>query len=158
MIENADKNIEFLSYIGSPLSENSVAVIYSANNISFGRCELFSDYVQSLLCVIFNTYLGDEITEEDDRLKHFEWCWQKNIDNFKLEGINFSSKGESFDYFKEFMIEVFYNIENKESKKIKGIITSLWDTIFSYNGVKTSSDMDNFIEIYKILEKSIKKA
>ena len=72
MIENADKNIEFLSYIGSPLSENSVAVIYSANNISFGRCELFSDYVQSLLCVIFNTYLGDEITEEDDRLKHFE--------------------------------------------------------------------------------------
>lgn len=158
MIENADKNIEFLSYIGSPLSENSVAVIYSANNISFGRCELFSDYVQSLLCVIFNTYLGDEITEEDDRLKHFEWCWQKNIDNFKLEGINFSSKGESFDYFKEFMIEVFYNIENKESKKIKDIITNLWNTIFSYNGVKTSSDMDNFIEIYKILEKSIKKA
>jgi len=157
MIENADKNIEFLSYIGSPLSENSIAVIYSANNISFDRCELFSDYVQSLLYIIFDTYLGDEITEEEDKLKHFEWCWKKNIDNFKLEGIKFSTKGESFDYFKEFMIEVFYNIENKESKKIKGIITSLWDTIFSYNGMKTSSDMDNFIEIYKILEKSIKK-
>ena len=55
------------------------------------------------------------------------------------------------------MIEVFYNIESKNSKKIKGIITSLWETIFSYNGMKTSSDMDNFIEIYKILEKSIKK-
>jgi len=157
MIENAYKNIEFLSYIGSPLSKNSIAVIYSANNISFDRCELFSDYVQSLLCVIFDTYLGDEITEEHDRLKHFEWCWQKNIDNFKLEGINFSREGESFDYFKEFMTEVFYNIESKNSKKIKGIITSLWETIFSYNGMKTSSDMDNFIEIYKILEKSIKK-
>lgn len=158
MIGKADKNIEFLSYIGTPLSENSISVLYSANNINFERCELFSDYVQSLLYIIFDTYLGDDITEDSDKIKHFEWCWKKNIKNFEKEGIKFSKEGESFDYFREFMIEVFYNIEMKEEKRVKTIIKSLWGSIFSYTGVKTSSDMDNFIEIYKILENSLKNA
>ena len=168
MIEKPDKNIKFLSYIGTPLSENSISVLYSANNINFERCELFSDYVQSLLSIIFDTYLGDDITEDDDndiddidedddKIKHFEWCWIKNIENFEKENIKFSIKSESFDYFKEFMIEVFYNVELKEENKIKPIIKNLWNSIFSYNGTKTSSDMDNFIEIYKILENSLKK-
>tara|TARA_B100000927_G_C16440040_1_gene459363 strand:+ start:341 stop:817 length:477 start_codon:yes stop_codon:yes gene_type:complete len=157
MIEKTDKNIKFLSYIGTPLSENSISVLYSANNINFERCELFSDYVQSLLSIIFDTYLGDDITEDDDKIKHFEWCWIKNIENFEKENIKFSIKSESFDYFKEFMIEVFYNVELKEENKIKPIIKNLWNSIFSYNGTKTSSDMDNFIEIYKILENSLKK-
>tara|TARA_B100000963_G_C22607139_1_gene663114 strand:+ start:505 stop:981 length:477 start_codon:yes stop_codon:yes gene_type:complete len=157
MIEKTDKNIKFLSYIGTPLSENSISVLYSANNINFERCELFSDYVQSLLSIIFDTYLGDDITEDDEKIKHFEWCWIKNIENFEKENIKFSIKSESFDYFKEFMIEVFYNVELKEENKIKPIIKNLWNSIFSYNGTKTSSDMDNFIEIYKILENSLKK-
>ena len=151
MIEKTDKNIKFLSYIGTPLSENSISVLYSANNINFERCELFSDYVQSLLSIIFDTYLGDDITEDDDKIKHFEWCWIKNIENFEKENIKFSIKSESFDYFKEFMIEVFYNVELKEENKIKPIIKNLWNSIFSYNGTKTSSDMDNFIEIYNTL-------
>lgn len=157
MIGKADKNIEFLSYIGTPLSENSISVLYSANNINFERCELFSDYVQSLLYIIFDTYLGDDITEDSDKIKHFEWCWNENIKNFKKEGITFSNKDESFDYFKEFMIEVFYNIELKEENRVKVIIKGLWGSIFSYTGTKTSSDMDNFIELYKILENSLKK-
>ncbi len=158
MMEREDKKKEFLSYIKTPLSENSIAVLYSANNIRYEKCLLFSDYVQSLLTLIFDTYMGDDITSDDDKFKHFEWCWNKNIENFKDEGIHFGTTNSSYNYFLEFMMEVFYTITTKGGKEhIPITIRTLWLSVFSYNRMKTRSDMDNFIEIYGILEKSLKK-
>lgn len=157
-MENRDKTIDFLSYIKTPLSENSVAVLYSANNIRYEKCLLFSDFVQSLLTIIFDTYMGDDITSDEQKVKHFQWCWQKNLDNFKEEEIHFADSDEAFNYFMEFMSEVFYTINGKDQKEhIPITIRTLWLSVFSYNRMKTRSDMDNFIEIYNILDKSLKK-
>ena len=157
-MEREYKARNFLSYIKTPLSENSIAVLYSANNIRYEKCLLFSDYVQSLLSLIFDTYMGDDITSDDDKIKHFQWCWYKNIENFQEEGIHFGDTGNSYNYFLEFMMEVFYTIGGKENKKhIPITIQTLWLSVFSYNRMKTRSDMDNFVEIYGILDKSLKK-
>lgn len=157
-MENINKTLEFLSYIKTPLSEASIVVLLSANNIKYERSRLYGDFVQSLLSLIFDTYMGDDITPESERIRHFQWCWYKNIDNFKEEGIYFAHTKEAYDYFLEFMYEIYYSIPGKDNKpQIPLTICGLWDKLFSYNTIKTRSDVDNFIEVYTILDKSLKK-
>lgn len=158
MMENTDKRVEFLSYIRTPLSESSIVVLLSANNIKYERSQLYSDFIQSLLGIIFDTYMGDDITSGIERVNHFKWCWGKNIENFKEEGIHFAHTQIGYDYFLEFMYEVYYSIPDKDNKPhIPLTISSLWYRLFSYDATKTRSDVDNFIEVYEILDKSLKK-
>ena len=158
MMDNKNKKRDLLSYIKTPLSENSITVLYSAHNIRYERCQLYNDFIQSLLLIIFDTYMGDDIMSDEEKVKHFNWCWNKNISNFKKEGIIFNNTDIGFNYFLEFMLEVFYSINDKESKPhISVTIRTLWLSLFSYNRIKTRSDIDNFIEIYGILDKSLKK-
>jgi hypothetical protein len=102
--------------------------------------------------------MGDEYTDKEQRITHFNWCWDKNINNFKEENIIFKSIEELKDYFKEFLIEVYYNIEDKDSKPyISENLISLWEYLFDYKKPKSQADVDSFIEIYNIFEKSLKK-
>ena len=157
-MKDINKSLEFLSYIKTPLSENSINVLLNANNIKYDCSQLYSDFVQSLFSLIFDTYMGDDITSEIDRIYHFKWCWKKNIENFNEEGINFVDTKDAYYYFLEFMCEVYYSAEEKESKpQIPETIKKLWYKLFSYGPQKTRSDIDNFIEIYNILDKSLKK-
>ena len=158
MEKDKNKTIEFLNYIKNPLSETSIAILYDANSVRFDKCQLYSDFVCSLLMLVFDTYLGDVITTEKQQIEHFNWCWNKNISNFKDEGIEFKSINELLSYFKEFMVEVFYAIEDKDDKPyINENLISLWEYIFDYKKPKSRSDIDSFIEIYNIFEKSLKK-
>ena len=158
MAKDKNKTIEFLNYIKNPLSETSIAILYDANSVRFDKCQLYSDFVCSLLMLVFDTYLGDVITTEKQQIEHFNWCWDKNISNFNEEGIEFKSINELQSYFKEFMVEVFYAIEDKDDKPyINENLISLWEYIFDYKKPKSRSDIDSFIEIYNIFEKSLKK-
>ena len=147
--------VNFLSYINNPMSKESIEVLYSANNIKLEKCSLYGDFVQSLLMISFDTYLGDEVTNQEAQLKHFQWCWDKNIENFKLEGINFNSD-KLYDYFLQFMIEVFYLYKEKKpfDSTDKGLL-KIWADIFNYDKPKSNSDIDTLIEIYSIFEKSM---
>jgi hypothetical protein len=158
-VKEKDKISRVLSYIKTPLSEDSINILYASNNIDYDKCVLFSDYVQSLFALIFDTYMGDDVTTNTkDKIRHFDWCWFKNIENFKSEGIYFQDTDDTFNYFIEFMMEVFYSIDDKEDKNhLPMTIRTLWLGVFSFNKVKTRSDVENFIEVYKILDKSLKK-
>jgi hypothetical protein len=59
-------------------------------------------------------------------------------------------------YFLEYMLEVFYSSEKKLIDYTDKISLKLWCEIFDYDKLKTNSDMDTFIEIYKIFDKSLK--
>jgi len=158
MMENINKKTDFLSYIKTPLSDNSVVVLLSANNVKYECSQLYGDFIQSLLAIVFDTYMGDDITNETDRINHFKWCWDKNLNNFKKEEIIFSHTQEAYDYFLEFMYEVYYTIPSKENKPHIGpTISDLWFKLFDYDTSKTRSDVDNFLEVYSILDKSLKK-
>lgn len=158
MTEKENKIVDFLSYIKTPLSKNSISVLYSANNIRHVKCQLFSDYTQSLLILVFDTYMGDDLTNEEERIDHFNWCWKKNNENFKDENIVFHDNDEAYDYFLEFMTDAFYLVRDKDSRpRMRKTILNIWLSLFTYNKTKTRSDVDNFLEIYGILDKSLKK-
>lgn len=154
---NKYDRISFLAYINNPMSKESIEFLYEANNIKFERCELYGDFVQSLLMLVFNTYMGDEHTNLENQFKHFEWCWDKNIKNFEEEGIFFNNQ-KLYNYYLEFVFEVFYSNPDKENYEDseKGILR-LWNDIFNYTSIKTNSDIDTLIEIYKIFDQSLKK-
>ena len=153
---NKNKTLELLNYINTPMSRESIMVLYNANNITHEKCELYSDFIQSVILIVFDTYMGDEITSVAEQKNHFKWCWDKNIENFKKEGIGVASI-KLYNYFLEFMNEVYYTAINKnENTKINANILKLWSYIFDYDNNKSKSDMDTLIEVYKLLEVSIK--
>lgn len=96
--------------------------------------------------------MGDEFTDSESQLKHFKWCWDKNIENFSKEGFNFSSD-LVFEYFKDYMNEVFYSYTEKSLGYVDKISLNLWKNIFSYEKTKTNSDVDTLVELYKLFEK-----
>jgi hypothetical protein len=153
MDEN-NKN-KFLNYIHKPMSLEAIKMVYTKHNIIYEKCELYLDFTKSLLIKIFDTYLGDDITNQDEQYNHFNWCWKKNIEDFKNEGFNFDEI-TLYSYFLEFSFEVFYS--NKEKNKIdfyNGLI-KIWEDLFNYNKTKTNSDLDALVEIYLLMEKAIK--
>jgi hypothetical protein len=140
------------------MSKESIMVLYSANDIKFEKMELYSDFVQSLLRLLFDTYLGDDVTNVEQQVRHFNWCWNKNGANFEEEGIIFDNP-KLYDYFLEFMLEVYYSsVDKQECEYLDKNLLKLWYGIFDYSKSKTNSDMDTLIEIYGIFEKSLKNA
>ena len=126
--------------------------------MNYELSKLYRDFTLSLFSLIFDTYMGDDLTNNADKLKHFEWCWNKNINNFKEEDIYFNETDEAYDWLLEFVFETYYFLPNKENNPnipitIKKIVTEL----FSFPDIKTHQGMENFVRIYKILDKSLKK-
>lgn len=124
--------------------------------------ELYSDFSNSLNILILDTYLGEDelpnetkiILSENDNKNHFDWCWNKILDNFKKEGIIFNEKGEHYDYFYDFFGEVFYH---QKEDKIKKSIGKFFNELFNMKKTFTKSDIDMVLAIYKVLDKNLKK-
>lgn len=156
-MSNNRNNIKFMKYISTPLTDDSITILYTANNIKFDRVTLYLDFILSFLHISFDTYLGDDIMTQEDQINHFNWCWDKNLKNFKIENIHFKDNLELRNYFKEFMVEIYYNLDGKDgNNNVNDNIISLWKHIFNYKGVKSRADVDSFIDIYNIFDKSLK--
>lgn len=152
-----NKNIEFLRYITTPLSKESILILYAAHNVKYERCELYKDFAQSLVNLVYDTYMGDDIMTTEDRIAHFKWCWMKNKNNFRKEGIHLGDR-KLATYFFEFMFEHFYETTNKSENPIIGDnLVKLWAHIFDYSNTsgKTKPDVDAFIDIYVLFENSL---
>jgi hypothetical protein len=152
-----NNKINFLNYIGKAMSRESIAIVYGSNNIRYEKCELYSDFVQSLLIIIFDTYLGDDVMNPEAQIKHFKWCWDKNIQNFKDEGIEFKND-KIYIYFFEFMLDSFYFKTDKEKFNFTDTgLLNIWSDLFNYNKLKTRNELDAFIEIYTLMDFSLTK-
>ena len=145
---------EFIKYISTPLTEEEMILLYKANNINYNKCSLFYDYIVSLNNKVCDTFLGDDvINSEKDILSHFLWCFKDVIKDFKEEGIIFDDIRELREYFYNFYIEVFYNYNNKTDVLEK--LNKLPEFSFVYQRIKTRSDMDVLIELYRLFEESL---
>lgn len=149
----------FFKYISKPIPSDDVDVWFKINNIIPEKLELFYDFSYSLNMLIIETYLGENNTSEtkielssDDNEKHFQWCFNKVIDNFSKEGIKIKKKGEHYDYFKTFFYDVFYN---QKEKKVRKSIGEFFNELFDLNKPFTKSDLDMIGVIYKILDKNL---
>ena len=153
-IKKIQKAIDFIEYISKPMKKEDMFIYYKINNIILEKTELYSDFIYGLYDLISSTYMGDEITDVDEQTNHFNWCWDKTIDNFKKEGINFVKDEELYDYFKMMFQESFYKEKNKSSDSLSNL-KKYWVNIFNYGNIKTNSELESLIDVYKLFEKSI---
>jgi len=152
----------FFNYITQPVKPEDVEKWFKGNNILNEKLGLFSDFSHSLNLLIVDTYLGQQdspnetkiLMSDDDNSKHFEWCWDKTVNNFLKEDLNFENRGEHFDYFKSFFDEIFYT---QKDEKIRKSITNFFTDLFDINKPFTKSDLDMVLTIYKILDKHLSK-
>ena len=141
---------EFIQYITKELTMEEMTLLYKANNINYDKCNLYYDFIMTLNRKINNTFLGDDvINNEDDIKSHYEWC----IKNFSKEGILFMEIGLLKEYFFNFYMELFYNTTNK--KDVLEKLDKFPNMSFKYYRLKTRSDMDVLLELYRIFEKSL---
>jgi hypothetical protein len=142
------------------VSDEELQFWVDSNDICYQKLELFEDFTKSLVLLIYKTYLGDtegqetniSITEEDN-LKHFEWCWNKTIENFNKEGVYFNEKGDHKEFVQSFFEETFYK---QKIKEVKMSLNKFFDEVFDLDKFPTKSDLDLLTSIYKTLDKSLK--
>jgi hypothetical protein len=151
----------FFNYISKPLTPEDVDIWFRVNNIIPEKLELYSDFSHSLNILIVETYLGENDTanetkivmSSEDNNKHFEWCWNRVIDNFTKENIKFQSMGNHYEYFQLFFVDIFYN---QSDVKIIHSISSFFNDLFDTKKPFTKSDLDMIATIYKVLDKNLK--
>lgn len=150
----------FLNYITKNLDPEQVDVWFRVNNIIPEKMELYYDLSYSLFLLIKSTYLGDELNssetkvrmDDEDNRNHFNWCWNKIIENFKKENITFRNEGEHYDYFYSLFDEIYY----RQSKDvIKNSIDVFFTDLFNREKAFTQVDLDLIFNIYKSLDKNL---
>ena len=148
------KSAEFIKYITTPLTKEEMVLLYKANDIKYEKCELYKDFILTLNKLVVETFLGDDvINSEEDIKNHFAWCIDKVVKNFKKENIIFDNPHNLREYFFNFYLELFYNVNNKKDMREK--LDKLPNLSFIYSRIKTRSDMDVLLELYRLFEKSL---
>lgn len=150
----------FFNYITKNLDPEEVDIWFRVNNIIPEKMELYYDLSFSLFFLIKSTYLGSsenitetkvEMTTEDNK-KHFEWCWNKILDNFQKENISFEKEGEHKDYFYSLFQEIYYN---QQKEVVRNSIDIFFNDLFNREKPFTQVDLDLIYNIYKTLDKNI---
>ena len=122
--------------------------------------ELYYDLSHSLYLLIKSTYLGNSesnsetkvVMTQEDNLKHFEWCWNKTIENFVKENIIFENNGDHKEYFFSLFNEIYYS----QSKEIlRESIDVFFNDLFNREKPFTQVDLDLIYNIYKTLDKNL---
>jgi len=145
--------IDFIEYISRPMEKDDILLMYRINNIIPERSNLYLDFTHSLFDLVTTTYLGDEIMSDNSIKEHFEWCWKKTVDSFKKEKITINSDS-LHSYFSVLFLESFYNEIDKSEKNVNKLL-EFWQDIFTYSTTKTRSELEAFIDLYKIFDKSL---
>lgn len=144
-----EKGYEFLNYFKKKLPKEEIESYYKISKIEEPKVVLLCNIVTSLFTLISDTYLGDDIMDNDDRDKHFEWCWNKLINDFNVVNIDLEDKKKFKNWIKDTCFEIFYNDESKEKEKTLNSMKILWESILNMNDLKTKSDIDLLIDVYK---------
>jgi hypothetical protein len=151
----------FFKWLSVPIPKDELETYFNMNNINREKVDLFFDILMSLNNTISKTYLGDTNDQiisvdytDDDKEKHFNWCWVKTIDSFKKENIILSKNGDHYKYLKIFYFDIFYNkIDGVNQNAIKLFIEEL----FNIEGLYSKADLQILTEIYKLLDKNLVK-
>ena len=148
----------FFNWMSKPIPKDEVIIWFNVHNMNYEKIELYGDIFKSLNYIIIDTYMGDETNETkislttEDKELHFEWCWNKMVEDFRRENIIIKHGGEHKDYFKSFFFDTFYN---QHEKNVKDSIPNFLVEVFDVEKLFSKSDLDILTELYKLLEKNI---
>jgi hypothetical protein len=145
--------IDFIEYISKPMNKEDISLMYKINNITPERTGLYLDFTQTIYQTITSTYLGDEVMDNKSIKEHFDWCWNKTVNSFKKEEIFFDSN-ELYNYFYTLFLESFYSENDKSDLNVNKLL-EFWLDIFNFSKIKTRSELEAFIDLYKLFDKSL---
>lgn len=146
---------DYLEFINSESYKHQLDIWYRAYNIHREKIDLFYDFLNSLYVLLNKTYLGSDLIESEfDQKGHFNWCWDKTIENFSKENIHFKNRGVHYDYFWNFFLEAFY-YKQTEGEQVK--IPDYLKKLFNFKHQKSRSELNILSEVYKILNQNLKK-
>ncbi|SRR5210317_351157 len=153
---------QFFNWLSKPMLPEDIDTWYRANNIIPEYCDLFEDFSFSLYYLVRSTYLGHShedynetkigVTKEE-KVGHFQWCWNRTLDNFKKENIEFIFSELDYDYFESFYFEVFYD---QPDKGVREAMEDFFVQLFNRKRAVSKSDIEMFTDLYKTLERSLK--
>jgi len=148
----------FFNWMSKPIPQDEVVIWFNIHNMNYERIELYGDIFKSLNYVILDTYMGEETNEtkislsQEDKESHFEWCWNKMVEDFRRENIIIKHGGEHKEYFKSFFFDTFYN---QSERNVKDSIPNFLVEVFDVEKPFSKSDLDILTELYKLMEKNI---
>jgi len=144
---------EFYNYITEPVTPEDMRLWVRHKNIDVDRAELFYDFIDSVHTIVDETFLGDDVVlNEEDKQKHFDWCWNKTITNFKEENIMFNVEGDHYEYFWNFFYESYYT--DKHKREVDNINTYFL-VLSKLHILKTKSELDMLSDIYILLDSNL---
>lgn len=148
----------FFNWMSKTVPNDEVLIWFNVHNMNFEKIELFGDIFKSLNRIIVDTYMGENEGEtkiylsQKDKENHFNWCWNKLIENFKKENIPIQSDGEHKEYFLQFFSDSFYN---QPQEKVRLSIPEFLNDVFDLDKPFSKSDLDILTELYKLIEKNM---
>ena len=154
-MENVGESIpeEFYNYITEPVTTEDMRLWVRHKNIDVDKAELFYDFIDSLNTIVDETFLGDDvILNEEDKQKHFNWCWNKTITNFKEENIIFNTEGDHYNYFWNFFHQSYYT--DKDKRDVDNI-NNYFLILSKLHILKTKSELDMLSDIYILLDSNL---
>jgi hypothetical protein len=90
---------------------------------------------------------------QEEKSSHFNWCWNKTVENFEKENIKFIFNEEDMDYFQSFFFEVFYN---QDDGQVRNELETFFTQLFDRKRLSTKSDLEMYTDVYKTMERSLK--
>ena len=148
----------FFNWMSKPVPKEEVIVWFNVHNMTYEKIDLYGDIFKSLNFIITDTYLGEDMSEtkilmsEEDNTLHFNWCWNKLLEDFKKENIIIKHGGPHKDYLESFFSDSYYN---QKEENIKSVIPEFIFEVFDIEKPFSKSDLDILTELYKLLEKNI---
>jgi len=120
------------------------------------RVEIYKDFTINLLNYIVDFYLDKQTLSEDTDIRnHYNWCYNKVCDEFKLEGIDFSNNVGLRDYFYEYYYNQFYKKEGENDNTLFLLHEKFWRNIFDIEKQKNKSIINILVEVYSVFDLSI---
>lgn len=148
----------FFNWMVKPIPSDEVTIWFNVNNMHYEKIELFGDIFKSLYHIINDTYLGNtSITETkidlstEDIKNHFNWCWNKMIEDFRRENVIIKPKGSHKDYMESFYFETYYSPDDNFKESVLKFLSNIFDVNLAYS----KSDLEILTELYKLLDKNI---
>lgn len=148
----------FFNWMVKPIPSDEVTIWFNINNMHYEKIELFGDILKSLYHIINDTYLGNNGTIEtkielstEDIQNHFDWCWNKMVEDFRKENIIIRSKGGHKDYLESFYLETYYSPDDTFKESVPRFLSNIFDIDVPFS----KSDLEILTELYKLLDKNI---
>ncbi len=152
-----------MNWLTNPISKNKINIALKENNIKQELIDLFRDFLLYLYSKIKDSYVGNFLFEDEHDVYyiftdkqidiHFNWVLTRIVNNFKKENINFNFTDEDYFFIREFITTIFYEVESEEELNNNN---KFINEIMCIKKIKTQAQLDNFIEMYNLLYKSLK--